>query len=70
MEWPSWGEIGPEATVIPDAHNLRPEAKQLLRRMRVPLARLPGATDIDYIDWLDMIVQMSLFECEDHDDNA
>jgi hypothetical protein len=61
MEWPSWGEIGPEAAVIPGAHNLRPEAKQLLRGMRVPIARLAGETDIDYIDWLDMIVQMSPF---------
>lgn len=55
MERPSWGEIGPEAAVIPGTHELRPEAKQLLRRMRVPIARFPGGTDVDYIDWLDMI---------------
>ncbi len=55
MEKPSWGEIGPEAAVIPGTHELRPEAKQLLRQMRVPLARFPGGTDVDYIDWLDMI---------------
>lgn len=55
MERPSWGEIGPEAAVIPGTHKLRPKAKQLLRRMRVPLARFPGGTDVDFIDWLDMI---------------
>ncbi len=55
MERPSWGEIGPEAAVIPGSHKLRPEAKQLLRRMRVPIARFPGGTDVDYTNWLDMI---------------
>jgi alpha-N-arabinofuranosidase len=55
MERPSWGEIGPEAAVIPGTHKLRPKAKQLLRRMQFPLARFPGGTDVDYIDWLDMI---------------
>ena len=55
MERPSWGEIGPEAAVIPGTHKLRPEAKQLLRRMRVPIARFPGGTDVDYTNWLDMI---------------
>ena len=55
MERPSWGEIGPEAAVIPGTHKLRPEAKRLLRRMRVPIARFPGGTDVDYTDWLDMI---------------
>ncbi len=55
MERPSWGEIGPEAAVIPGTHKLRPAAKQLLRRMRVPIARFPGGTDVDYVNWLDMI---------------
>ena len=55
MERPSWGEIGPEAAVIPGTGKLRQEARQLLHRMRVPLARFPGGTDVDYIDWRDMI---------------
>ncbi len=55
MERPSWGEIGPEAAVIPGTHELRPPARQLLRRMRIPLARFPGGTDVDYTDWRDMI---------------
>lgn len=55
MERPSWGEIGPEAALIPGTHELRPGAKELLRGMRIPVARFPGGTDVDYIDWLDMI---------------
>ena len=56
MEKPSWGsEIGPEGSLIPGTHQLRPEAKELIRRMRIPVARFPGGTDVDYIDWLDMI---------------
>ena len=55
MERPSWGEIGPEAALVPGTHKLRPKAKQLLRKMQVPIARFPGGTDVDYIDWLDMI---------------
>jgi len=55
MERPSWGEIGPEAAVIPGTHKLRPEAKRLLRQMQIPLARFPGGTDVDYTNWLDMI---------------
>ncbi len=55
MERPSWGEIGPEAALLPGTHKLQPNAKQLIRRMRIPVARFPGGTDVDYIDWLDMI---------------
>ena len=56
MERPSWGgEIGPEGSLIPGAHELRPEAKRLIREMQIPIVRFPGGTDVDYIDWLDMI---------------
>ena len=55
MERPSWGEIGPEAAVIPGTHKLQPEAWKLLRRMQIPIARFPGGTDVDYTNWLDMI---------------
>jgi alpha-N-arabinofuranosidase len=56
MEKPSWGsEIGPEGSLIPGTHQLRPEAKELIRQMQIPVARFPGGTDVDYIDWLDMI---------------
>jgi len=56
MERPSWGgEIGPEGSLIPGTHELRREAKRLIRDMQIPIARFPGGTDVDYIDWLDMI---------------
>lgn len=56
MERPSWGsEIGPEGSLIPGTRELRPEAKRLIREMQIPLVRFPGGTDVDYIDWLDMI---------------
>ena len=56
MERPSWGsEIGAEAAVVPGTHELQPDAKRLLQRMQVPVARFPGGTDVDYTDWLDMI---------------
>jgi len=56
MERPSWGgEIGPEGSLIPGTHRLRPEAERLIREMRIPIVRFPGGTDVDYIDWLDMI---------------
>ena len=56
MERPSWGsEIGAEAAVVPGTHQLQPEAKRMLREMQIPVARFPGGTDVDYVDWLDMI---------------
>jgi alpha-L-arabinofuranosidase len=55
MERPSWGEIGAEVAVVPGTHKLRPEAKRLILRMKIPIARFPGGTDVDYTDWLDMI---------------
>jgi alpha-N-arabinofuranosidase len=56
MEKASWGsEIGSETAVIPGTHELRPQAKELIRQMQIPVVRFPGGTDADYIDWLDMI---------------
>jgi alpha-N-arabinofuranosidase len=56
MERPSWGsEIGPEGSLIPGTRELRPEAQRLIRQMQIPVVRFPGGTDVDYIDWLDMI---------------
>jgi len=56
MERPSWGgEIGAEAAIEPGTHKLRPEARRLIREMRIPVARFPGGTDVDYVDWQDMI---------------
>ncbi len=56
MERPSWsGEIGPEAALVPGTHQLRPRAEELIRQMRIPVLRFPGGTDVDYLDWTDMI---------------
>jgi alpha-N-arabinofuranosidase len=54
LERPSWGETGPEAAA--DKHgNLPPEIVTMLKKMRIPIIRFPGGTDIDYTDWTDMI---------------
>jgi alpha-N-arabinofuranosidase len=55
MERPSWGEIGVEGAVISDAGDLQPRVIELLEDMKVPIVRFPGGTDVDYIDWRDMV---------------
>jgi len=56
MERPAFGgETGPEAAVVPGTHELQPLAGQLIREMRIPVLRFPGGTDVDFIDWTDMI---------------
>ena len=56
LERPSWhGEIGIEAGTINGTHNLQPKLVEKLRELRAPILRFPGGTDIDYIDWTDMI---------------
>ena len=56
MERPSWdGEIGSEAALIPGTNELRQAVKELIRKMRIPILRFPGGTDVDYINWLNMI---------------
>ncbi len=56
MERPSWGgEIGAEVAILPGMTRVRPGAKWLIREMRIPVARFPGGTDVDYVDWQDMV---------------
>jgi len=55
MERPSWGEIGPEGALVPGTRQLQPEVLALLREMKIPILRFPGGTDVDYIDWRDMV---------------
>jgi len=56
MERPAFsGEIGPEAAVIPGTSQLQPEAEKLIREMKIPVLRFPGGTDVDFLDWTDMI---------------
>jgi alpha-N-arabinofuranosidase len=55
MERPSWGEIGPEGALVPGTNQLQPEVLRLLQRMQLPIVRFPGGTDVDFIDWCDMV---------------
>lgn len=56
MERPSWGgETGPEAAVLPGTHRLDSRVEALLRKMDIPVVRFPGGTDVDYLDWQDMV---------------
>ena len=55
MERPSWGEVGPEGALVPGTNKLQPEVYKLLQRMKVPVMRFPGGTDVDFMDWRDMI---------------
>ncbi len=55
MERPSWGETGVEGAVISDAGELQPRVLELLEEMKMPIVRFPGGTDVDYIDWRDMV---------------
>ncbi|MEJ2704598.1 MAG: alpha-L-arabinofuranosidase C-terminal domain-containing protein [Sedimentisphaerales bacterium] len=55
MERPSWGEIGIEGGLVPGTHKLQPRVLDLLSRMHVPVIRFPGGTDVDFLDWCDMI---------------
>jgi len=55
MERPSWGEIGVEGALIPGTNQLQPKARKLLEAMEVPVIRFPGGTDVDYMDWQDMV---------------
>lgn len=55
MERPSWGEIGVEGGLIPGTSKLQPEVLKLLKEMQIPVIRFPGGTDVDFLDWCDMI---------------
>jgi alpha-L-arabinofuranosidase len=56
LERPSWGgETGIEAAVDPATGRIRSDVVELLRAMEIPLLRFPGGTDVELMDWLDMI---------------
>ena len=56
LERPSWGgEIGVEGALIPGTHQLQPEVIERLKAMQIPILRFPGGSDVDYVDWRDMI---------------
>jgi len=55
MERPSWGEIGVEGGTIPGTGKLQPKVLELLEQMQIPIIRFPGGTDVDFMDWRDMV---------------
>jgi len=55
MERPSWGEIGVEGALVPGTNRLQPKVRRLLEAMEVPVIRFPGGTDVDFMDWRDMV---------------
>ncbi|MBD0335392.1 MAG: hypothetical protein ICV62_07885 [Cyanobacteria bacterium Co-bin13] len=55
LERASWGEPGPEVSLEPGTQQIQPAAVELMRQMNIPLLRFPGGTDVDYIDWRDLI---------------
>ncbi len=56
MERPSWGgETGPEAALLPGTRRLDPRVVTMLRDMQIPIVRFPGGSDVDYMDWRDMV---------------
>lgn len=57
LERPSWGETGPE--IATDTNGaLSAEVVDMLRAMQIPIVRFPGGTDVDYIDWTDMVANV------------
>ena len=55
MERPSWGEIGVEGALVPGTNRLQHKVRKLLVAMKLPVIRFPGGTDVDYLDWRDMV---------------
>ena len=55
MERPSWGEIGVEGGLIPGTRKLQPDVLKMLEEMQIPIIRFPGGTDVDFMDWQDMV---------------
>ncbi len=56
LERPSWGgETGPEAALLPGTRQLDPRVEEMMRTMEIPIVRFPGGTDVDYLDWRDMV---------------
>jgi len=46
---------GPELLMEPGTRHLQPAIEKMLLDMHVPLMRFPGGTNVDYMDWQDLI---------------
>ncbi len=57
LERPSWGdETGPEA-VVDESGQLPANVLEMIADLRPPVVRFPGGTDVDHMNWTDMISQ-------------
>lgn len=55
LERPSWGgEFGPEG-ICDDAGRLPEPVLKMLQSLRPPVVRFPGGTDVDHMNWTDLI---------------
>ncbi len=55
LERPSWGgEFGPEG-LVDEKGRLPTEVGRMLRELSPPVLRFPGGTDVDHMDWTDLI---------------
>jgi alpha-L-arabinofuranosidase len=55
LERASFGEPGPENALLPGTRQIQPRAIALMQQMQVPIIRFPAGTDVDYIDWRNLI---------------
>lgn len=56
LEKPSWeGEWGPEAALKPGTRELQDGVMELMKEMNIPVLRFPGGTDVDFINWMDLV---------------
>jgi len=55
LERASWGEPGPETFVNRKTGRLPGDIVERLDKMRIPVIRFPGGSDVERIDWIDMI---------------
>ena len=55
LERPSGGERGPESVVDQATGSLPQPVMDLSPKMAIPVIRFPGGTDVDYMDWRDMV---------------
>ena len=56
LERPSWGgEAGIEDAIDEETGQLDMRVLEKLANLDIPVLRFPGGTDVDYMDWTDMI---------------
>lgn len=51
----AFAEPGPEGALISGTNQLRPEIADKIQSMDIPVIRFPGGTDVDFLDWRNLI---------------